>query len=331
MTGREESAEKEIGRLQSENERIRKRVFELESLLEHPDTNTRPETIYGPLVEPKGKTPRLVFDLLKADQSLTKNDLQVQTGLNMTTIYKAVNYLAEHKFIEWIGQRNNGYWRIFHKEDKLRLVSMIRQLGEARIGGAAWFSPTMSSGYRFAKAFWGLRGKTPLLEFSHNDDLVDSVSETMYRVFSWGSLEHGLLEWLKQFSPLEEFGAGNGYNARLMKDVGIDVIASDKTPPRGSTWFPVEQKTYQEWSPDSARLPILIWPYDEQLHEWIFNDVTPPRFILADSTSMRDVQDGWSTRYTQLHERYRCTDWFDSVDFTLNRGTSAKLWELREK
>jgi len=319
----------ETERLQYENERIQKRVFELELLLEDLGSKPSSTTIYEPLFEPKGKTPQLILGLLDEDQTLTRRELQALSGRNISTVYRTVNYLQDNGFIERIGTRNTGQWRIFHKEDKMRLLMAIKQLEQVSIGGAAWYSPTMSFGYSFAKDFWGLNNETPLLEYSHDENLSQRVLDLMCAVFGWGILEHQLLEWLQQFSPLEELGAGLGYNARLMKDIGIDIIASDIDPPQGLTWFPVEKKSYNEWCKDSERMPILIWPYDKVLHEWILDDAAPYRILVADNTSMQDWQTGWSTRYTLLSEHYQCIDWYDSTSFTLCEGTSAKLWERR--
>lgn len=64
--------------------------------------------------------------------------------------------------------------------------------------------------------------------------------------FDWKSLLHSYshaiptceaLTVLSGLSPLIEVGAGNGYWARLLSDMGADIIATDIEPPESNSWM----------------------------------------------------------------------------------------------
>jgi hypothetical protein len=79
-----------------------------------------------------------------------------------------------------------------------------------------------------------------------------------------------LVRALCELGPLVEIGAGTGYWARHLRDVGADILAFDQAPPDGgmpnryhshtSTWTEVEQADHTVLTAHADRTLFLCWP-----------------------------------------------------------------------
>jgi hypothetical protein len=73
-----------------------------------------------------------------------------------------------------------------------------------------------------------------------------------------------------ELGPLVEIGAGTGYWARKLRDVGADILAFDQAPPNGDipnryhphtpTWTEVEPRDHTVLTAHSDRALFLCWP-----------------------------------------------------------------------
>lgn len=56
--------------------------------------------------------------------------------------------------------------------------------------------------------------------------------------FSYSLLSPSVIETISNYSPIVELGAGNGYNAWLLNQIGVDITAIDANPvTEGKNWF----------------------------------------------------------------------------------------------
>lgn len=109
-------------------------------------------------------------------------------------------------------------------------------------------------------------------EFVLDDDMIgwEARSKTVH-YSSWAVPSAELLNFIIEFSPLIEVGAGTGFLARLLKIGGADVIATDKYPPnsRHNGYFieeavcftdvlMMDAKAAAAAHPD--RTLLLVWP-----------------------------------------------------------------------
>lgn len=79
-----------------------------------------------------------------------------------------------------------------------------------------------------------------------------------------------LLRALCALGPIVEIGAGTGYWARRLKDLGSDIRAFDRAPPHGdtpnryhahtSTWTEVERGDHRVLTAHADRALFLCWP-----------------------------------------------------------------------
>lgn len=79
-----------------------------------------------------------------------------------------------------------------------------------------------------------------------------------------------LVTALYELGPLVEIGAGTGYWARKLRDIGADILAFDKAPPNGDvpnryhsrapTWTEVEPGDHTVLTAHSERALFLCWP-----------------------------------------------------------------------
>jgi len=60
--------------------------------------------------------------------------------------------------------------------------------------------------------------------------------------YAWAIPCKAALEKIKKYSPIIEIGAGSGYWAYLLKEIGVEIVASDINPPKENeevnTWHP---------------------------------------------------------------------------------------------
>jgi hypothetical protein len=101
------------------------------------------------------------------------------------------------------------------------------------------------------------------VEFGKVDIGLKSVTarDEAVRCYSWAVLSRIALEAIIAASPtgIVEIGAGNGYNAALLAELGADVVAYDIAIPE-DRWFDVEVGGPEvlAWHPD--RTLLLSWP-----------------------------------------------------------------------
>jgi hypothetical protein len=79
-----------------------------------------------------------------------------------------------------------------------------------------------------------------------------------------------LVRALCELGPLVEIGAGTGYWARNLRDIGADILAFDEAPPNGDvpnryhphtpTWTEVRQGDHSVLAAHSDRALFLCWP-----------------------------------------------------------------------
>ena len=95
------------------------------------------------------------------------------------------------------------------------------------------------------------------------------------RFYSWAIPNQEALECIAEFGPILEVGAGNGYWAYLLRNMGVDVVAVDRHPPHPQSKNSYGHKTrYTYVRRGSSRAPLkypertlmLCWPpYDTSL------------------------------------------------------------------
>ncbi|MFF2053763.1 hypothetical protein ACFVU2_19320 [Leifsonia sp. NPDC058194] len=105
--------------------------------------------------------------------------------------------------------------------------------------------------------------------------------------FGEEAIDRASLEWIASLGPLRELGAGSGYNAKLLLDVGGDVIATDPEPWM-PTWTPVEIDSY-ETAPRDGRIPLLVWPYMNVPNQWLQSDDAPSTLLVINDVEPRNV------------------------------------------
>ena len=86
----------------------------------------------------------------------------------------------------------------------------------------------------------------------------------LVKEYSWAVPTEDVIRYCAQFDNLLEIGAGNGYWASLIEEMGGDVQATDKSPPE-ETHTEVEQQIWQNLIPAIRERPVLmVWPpYNE--------------------------------------------------------------------
>lgn len=89
------------------------------------------------------------------------------------------------------------------------------------------------------------------------------------RFYSWAIPTEEALECITEFGPILEVGAGNGYWAYLLQNMGVDVVAVDRHPPRPESKNVYGHNTrYTHVRKGNSRAPLkypgrtlmLCWP-----------------------------------------------------------------------
>lgn len=57
------------------------------------------------------------------------------------------------------------------------------------------------------------------------------IRTELTRKYSWAIPTHEALNIIKQYSPIIEIGAGTGYWAKMLEDIGCDILPIDTNPP----------------------------------------------------------------------------------------------------
>jgi len=100
--------------------------------------------------------------------------------------------------------------------------------------------------------------------FGKRGDLVEE--------YSWAVPNEEVLVYVAEFDELIEVGAGNGYWAKCIEDMGGSVRATDATPP-AETWTTVEQQNVDSSTNEFTDSAVLmVWPpYDEPMAAHVAN------------------------------------------------------------
>lgn len=86
----------------------------------------------------------------------------------------------------------------------------------------------------------------------------------MVERYAWAIPNEEAVDTVAGLSPVLEVGAGKGYWARMVKDAGGDILATDPDPPAADReWFPVWRAGAQDVVPDYPdRTLMMVWPTD---------------------------------------------------------------------
>lgn len=89
------------------------------------------------------------------------------------------------------------------------------------------------------------------------DELVDK--------YAWAIPNTEAIETIADFEPILEVGAGNGYWAWLLRQLDVDVLATDLNAPDEDAWSPVWKADARDVVTDYPdRTLLMVWPeYDE--------------------------------------------------------------------
>lgn len=81
--------------------------------------------------------------------------------------------------------------------------------------------------------------------------------------FSFAIPTMDALNKIKQFSPIIEMGAGTGYWAYLLKEVGTEIVAYDnfsRKDMQHGYWFPVALGSHEKVKEHPNHTLLLVWP-----------------------------------------------------------------------
>jgi len=106
----------------------------------------------------------------------------------------------------------------------------------------------------YGKAFTELKessGFRGMQWFGKRQDLVEE--------YGWAVPSEDALIYLSEFDELLSIGAGRAYWEHLLQERGVDVRATDITPPE-ETWMPVEQYNVYNLEQPIETPVLTIWP-----------------------------------------------------------------------
>jgi hypothetical protein len=108
---------------------------------------------------------------------------------------------------------------------------------------------------------WWRRGE------SHGEGLRLLLDHRLFERYAHSVPTNEALQVLTELGPLLEIGAGAGYWARLLRDLGGDVIATDPVAPSDNAWFrgaepwtPIQQAGVEAVRRYPDRAIFLCWP-----------------------------------------------------------------------
>lgn len=113
-------------------------------------------------------------------------------------------------------------------------------------------------------AFYPIKAMLAASELGVADPFVESLSrEVLVEKFAWSIPDPGSLEFIKGSFPsgasFVECGAGTGYWAYQLTQLGFDVTAFDAAY-RDELWFPVQKGGVDDVAVSSAGVLFLCWP-----------------------------------------------------------------------
>jgi len=101
--------------------------------------------------------------------------------------------------------------------------------------------------------------------------------ERMREKYCYSVMHPDTIDLLKQLSPIVELGAGNGYNAWLLAQAGVDVVALEAYPPHeGKNWFfgtnifGLPKKNFISWTDvvKGTSIDLLQYPRHNLFISW---------------------------------------------------------------
>lgn len=151
------------------------------------------------------------------------------------------------------------------------------------------------------------RWQEVLIRFGKNPSYYDTafVAElnALRTNFAWAIPTSAVLNRICDVGPLIELGAGNGYWARLLRDLGADVVAYDLALPE-SPWTRVEKGDAGVLAQHRDRTLFFSWPPrptgdDDWIHQWH----GPQLALITDGSSSGMGRDG-DPLYRELDRRW---------------------------
>jgi hypothetical protein len=143
------------------------------------------------------------------------------------------------------------------------------------------------------------------LDIAERYRLIDRYGEN--------GMDLATLERIAGMGPLVEFGAGSGYTARLLRDVGADILATDPEP-RQETWSPVLPGTYQT-TELAGRVALLVWPYMAAPTAWLRSSNAPDRLLVVN-----DVEPPNLRRVGGSYNPYLADNWVRVESLPIKSG-----------
>jgi hypothetical protein len=148
-----------------------------------------------------------------------------------------------------------------------------------------------------------------------------SVVESNRLIHHYGenALDRSSLERIAEMGPLVELGAGNGYAAGLLADLGADIVATDPEASRSRIsdppWFPVEPGSYVS-TVRGSRLPLLVWPYMTPPAQWLQSEGAPDKLVVVNDVA----PDNLGTRSAGSYHDLLSRGWTITSSFQVSTG-----------
>ncbi|RYG62513.1 hypothetical protein EON64_17735, partial [archaeon] len=98
-------------------------------------------------------------------------------------------------------------------------------------------------------------------EFMKIRQQIDEESMRLIEKYAWAVPDERSLRIIAHFSPIIEIGSGKGYWARLLKGMGVNIVAYDKyLPSAGQEWTEVQRGGPEVLKKVKDRTLLLCYP-----------------------------------------------------------------------
>jgi|AGTN01.1.fsa_nt_gi hypothetical protein len=159
----------------------------------------------------------------------------------------------------------------------------------------------------------------PGCKFCCVEDLFFSV---LRERFSYSVLSPEALELVAAASPFIELGAGNGYVAWILRQIGVDIVALEAFPVEegrnwffntkfglpakgGRSWTEVEKGTAKDLTRYSDRTLLLCWPPRNRMASNALRFFSGDKLALvieksccANKSFFRELEQNWTLQYS---------------------------------
>jgi len=98
---------------------------------------------------------------------------------------------------------------------------------------------------------------------AYSDRHVETLTrrEELVEEYAWAIPNHEAIETVARCDPILEVGAGNGYWAHLLRQIDVDVLATDLNASTDQEWSPVRKADARDVVPDYPdRTLLMVWP-----------------------------------------------------------------------